>query len=170
MMLGALLFLMPSTMAYMPLTSTRSMARSSSMTMTAANPVLAQMRAAQEQMRSRRSTLQTISELYSSNDVQAVLDAHSRSKQPDPVVVFYVSKYCKACHRFMPKLNALAAHVPSVRWHKIYHNDTTNPAFKEAGIRQLPSFALHRGGRTQLIPLTVSSLGWLETTLQGYDI
>merc|ERR1712146_246539 len=87
-----------------------------------------------------------------------------------PVVVFYVSKYCKACHRFMPKLNAIAAQVPSVRWHKIYHSETTNPAFKEAGIRQLPSFSILRGGSTKLIPLTKATLSWLETTLQGgYD-
>jgi len=114
-----------------------------------------------------------LQEIYTTSDVQSTLMSvfsDRRQMSPDITsVTLWGAKYCRLCHRLLPRLENLALGTSvETSFFKVYHTASTHDAFELYNIQTLPSLLISRqGSPNQVLPATVDSIRWLERRLKA---
>jgi len=118
-----------------------------------------------DDLRASKAASSGIRELHTSREYRKALQTIDTS---DTTVIFYGARYCRLCHRLLPRLHAVARLTGHRRtnFFLIYHTKATHDAFKESGVTQIPTLALlHPAGERepQLLPATPEAISWLDS-------
>ena len=121
-----------------------------------------------DDLRASKAASSGIRELHTSREYRKALQTIDTS---DTTVIFYGARYCRLCHRLLPRLHAVARLTGHRRtnFFLIYHTKATHDAFRESGVTQIPTLALsHPAGERepQLLPATPEAISWLDTMLR----
>lgn len=110
-----------------------------------------------------RESPRGITELYTSEDVRAVVGAW---RPAQVTIILYGAKWCRSCKMLKPRMDRLANKVgPLAVFYQVNHHENTQHAFNDAQVITMPTLMIYDGAYTKMLPANKDTLLWLERAI-----